>query len=347
MVLNTTLISCILSNWQESTTKDRLSEIIGGKVMDRDEHLWKNFSLGTELDISGVFLYNGLYKFDQMESFYYKEECFEFLYNVSIGFERLFKIAVILIEHNETTNQEKFEKELITHNLPLLIDRIRKIRKLSVTKQQFMFLSLLSNFYKSLRYSRYNKSSVRKDKTERQLLIDFISEELKIDINVEIMNTTLIDKRIRNFICRLISKLTENVYKIISDESYRLGTYTYEIRYDSKAYKIFIEKEFDFENEHIMQREVFLYLLEKFKEDYYQTIIGDIKPLKLSQYDLNTYISFLMNSQKYSFVKDEIESLYEEHKINNKRIEDISFIGQNINIDFDERYFYDNTLFDE
>ena len=32
---------------------------------------WKNFSLGTEIDISGAFIYNGLKAFDDILNVYY------------------------------------------------------------------------------------------------------------------------------------------------------------------------------------------------------------------------------------------------------------------------------------
>jgi hypothetical protein len=62
---------------------------------------WKNFNLGTELQVSGNFIYNSLSIFDKMETFYHEEEIFEFLYNLSVGIERLLKINVILIEHSD------------------------------------------------------------------------------------------------------------------------------------------------------------------------------------------------------------------------------------------------------
>lgn len=77
---------------------------------------WKNFELGTELQIAGSFLYNALYSFDRMKHFYFEEECFEFLYQSSVGVERLLKIMLILLEHDEYTDQDSFEKSLITHN---------------------------------------------------------------------------------------------------------------------------------------------------------------------------------------------------------------------------------------
>jgi hypothetical protein len=77
---------------------------------------WKNWRMGTELQISGSFIYNAILCLDQMETFYYEEECFEFLYNTSVGIERLLKICIILTEHDKINNQEEFEQSLITHN---------------------------------------------------------------------------------------------------------------------------------------------------------------------------------------------------------------------------------------
>ena len=90
------------------------------------EYFWKNFRLGTELQISGSFIYNALYFFDQMEHFCNDEEIFEFLYNTSVGLERLEKIAIILLEHDSSMDQEEFEKTLITHSHLELLDRIKE-----------------------------------------------------------------------------------------------------------------------------------------------------------------------------------------------------------------------------
>src|SRR5690554_5991170 len=92
------------------------------------DFLWKNFKLGTELQISGSFIYNALESFDQMEHFCNDEQIFEFLYNTSVGLERLEKIAVVLLEHNPIDNQEEFEKSLITHNHSGLLNRIKEKR---------------------------------------------------------------------------------------------------------------------------------------------------------------------------------------------------------------------------
>lgn len=61
--------------------------------------IWKNFNLGIELDMAGNFIYNGLKHLDEMESFYYEDEIFNFLYQIAVGVERLEKISLILLEN--------------------------------------------------------------------------------------------------------------------------------------------------------------------------------------------------------------------------------------------------------
>lgn len=77
----------------------------------RPDEYWKNFNLGTELDIAGRFLFNGLQAFHEMEHFAAEEDSFEFLYSVAVGIERLLKIAIILTEHDPAADQEAFEKK--------------------------------------------------------------------------------------------------------------------------------------------------------------------------------------------------------------------------------------------
>jgi len=161
------------------------------------ELFWKNFRLGTELQVSGTFIYNGLYVFDQMEHFYFEEQCFDFLYNIAVGFERLMKVAVILLEHKPGILQEDFEKTLITHNHLELIKRIKAKESINLGKQHTLFLQLLSDFYKSMRYNRYNLSSVFRPNQERHHLVEYLSEQLSISISAELSDATPNEKNIK------------------------------------------------------------------------------------------------------------------------------------------------------
>ena len=67
----------------------------------RLDQAWKNFNLGYELSISGTFSYNELRRFYEMRGLDFTDEIFEFFYNLSVGLERLLKIAVILLGYDK------------------------------------------------------------------------------------------------------------------------------------------------------------------------------------------------------------------------------------------------------
>jgi hypothetical protein len=107
---------------------------------------WKNFNLGQELSVSGAFIYNGLRRFHEMRILDNTDEVFEVFYNLSVGLERLLKVAVVLLEHDETTDQDKLEKSLITHNHLHLLQRVTKRAPVNLGVPHKEFLALLGNF---------------------------------------------------------------------------------------------------------------------------------------------------------------------------------------------------------
>lgn len=314
-------------------------------TFDDPNFFWKNFRLGTELQIAGSFIYNALYTLESMETFYYEAECFEFLYNASVGIERLQKIAIILIEHDGSKSQEEFERSLITHNNLELFHRIKTQREIKHGKQHVKFLALLDTFYNSTRYDRYNLSSVYRPPQDQKGLIKFISEELKIEIKTELPFSTGVTDNIKKFVGKLVGKLTTQLYNIVVREAHRIGTATYEIAYDSKAYKIFMAKEFDFTKEKLMQREVALFLIKNLPTDELKKIIDSIEPLEFGQLHTNKYFKSMFDFHKDRSVMDEMEYLYEENKIKHDRVESVMTIGSNINFDFLE--YFDEEPDDE
>ena len=109
---------------------------------------------------------------------------------------------------------------------------------------------------------------------------------------------------------------------------------SHEIRYNSKAYKIFTEKEFDFKNEKLMQREVLLFLLKKFPKDELKKFIDSFEPLPFEQYHTNHYIESILNIHKDGSVKDEMLSIYEDERPSKNRLNDILAIGSDINFEY-------------
>lgn len=297
---------------------------------------WKNFRLGPELHFSGAFLYDALLLLDKMEHFNYEDECFTFLYYASVGIERLEKIAIILLEHNPETNQDEFEKSLITHNHLELINRIKTKSTLKIGKVHYKFLQLISDFYKSYRYDRYNLSSVFHPNQDKFKLIQFICDELQIENNENSFFSSgiIIDKRIRHFIGKLISKISTQLFEIIKEQAYELCLWTYEIRYNSKAFKIFISKEYSFDDERHCQKEILIHLMNnESSDDVLLNFINSIKPLNLDSEENNTYARFMFDFTKNQGVIDEIRQIYEDNEYDKERTEKISLIGEDISFE--------------
>jgi len=297
------------------------------------EYFWKNFRLGTELQISGTFIYNALYFFDQIEYFCNDEEIFEFLYNTSVGLERLEKIAVILLEHNTLIKQDEFEKTLITHNHSELIDRIKKKKDINLGEAHNKFIQLLSNFYKSMRYNRYSLSSVYESNQDGLAFINFIQEELKIERNADMIVPIANDDRIKKFIGKLVGKIVTQLYKIVWEESHNLNLFTYEIRFNSKAYKIFTCNEFTFQKENLFKKEILIYLLNNEEENEFIKFLKKIEPVPLDAGCSHEYEKYLLRPHNNIEMLDELDCIYEDN-FDRERMETLDCIG-NDNVSFE------------
>jgi len=166
--------------------------------------------MGTELDIAGDFIYDGIHSLNQMDVINQDSLLFSFLYHVSVGLERLQKIVIVLYENFTLENYEEFEKSLITHSHAELSERIFKNTKSKLNSRENEFLQLLATFYKSARYHR------------------FISNKILISANV------------KELFGKVIGSISKKYYKLIYDGCTRNNTYTYELRSGSKAQKIFL-----------------------------------------------------------------------------------------------------------
>lgn len=314
------------------------------KNLNEPDFFWKNFRLGTELQVSGTFIYNALYFLDTIEYIHYEEDIFEFLYNLAIGIERLQKITLILLEHDESSNQVDFEKSLITHNHLVLHERINKIQSVNLGKVHFKFLNLIRDFYTSYRYERFNKKSIYKPNFDKKLFQEFLVNELKLETSKDdetsypykkeewIEN----NKRIKKFIGKTTGTIVNSLYEIIRDRARKLGTYTYEIRYGSKAFKIFMAKEFTFEVENNFKKEIIVSLLSKEgMNDEFKKYIQTLETVNLDEYNSSYYIQYLMNSVTNYNHLSEYQHLIEEKEISKERINFIEPIGTEQHLDFD------------
>lgn len=303
----------------------------------RPDEFWKNFKLGSELDIAGRFIYNGLKAFDDMETFYFEEDAFEFLYNISVGIERLFKIWIILVEHDSISDQGEFERSLITHNHSELARRISAHADLKFGKVHNKFLALLTSFYKTHRYDRYSFTSFSVDDKEKDALIGFLETELSIEIDTTTpFAVTRNDPRIKKFIGKIIGKICERCYDGINDEAHRLNIYTYEIPTFSKAFKIFLSKEYTFDKEKAFSREMLVYLLKRKDKGSNSKVLSELEPLDFDPAMEADYFEAIESDLKKLRHIDELEHCYIEDVENpRERLEHLGAATAQI-YDFDD-----------
>lgn len=294
----------------------------------KSEYNWKNFRLGTELQIAGAFIYNALNDFDRMRSLFYEEECFEFLYNASVGIERLQKILLILLEKIEPDKQPEFEQSLVTHSHLELMDRINSLIKVKPHGPHVKFLSVLTEFYYYTRYSRYRMVSAYEEGHDRRALINFIQEELDVTINNESIMPTHLDKRIKTFISTLLGKIASLYYEAIENEARKYNMYTYELTSGSKAYKIFKCKEYDFEKERLLKRELLTFLFHLNEGDGIIKFIKEIQPLPFDIPNHDDIVKPLIYDRIDHFMMDELEHIYAENPFDKERFMAINILGE-------------------
>jgi hypothetical protein len=177
---------------------------------------WKNFRLGEEVHISGTFIYNGLRRFHELRKLDFADELFECLYNLSVGLERLLKIAVVLHEHTETGDQEALEQSLITHSHLDLVARLRPYADLKLGTTHNDLLGLLGTFYKTSRYDRFSLNSIYEGKKEARAVRALLAKHLQAEFpDAESTFGTDNTEQYRKFISRSVLKIARNIYQVI------------------------------------------------------------------------------------------------------------------------------------
>lgn len=293
---------------------------------------WKNFRLGEEIQISGTFIYNALRRFHETSRLDREDELFEFLYQLSVGLERLLKIGVVLFEHTEECNQNELEESLKTHNHQELASRLNNQVGLQLSTPHYDLLELLGTFYKSLRYDRFMLSSVyigaREAKAIQALLEKHLQVEFPKDTSYFGVDN---DDRYRKFIQRTVQKIAQNVYQAIENRARALNLYTYELRHESKAESVFLRK-VDINDEDVLWKELLIFFMNAEPSTGYLKLLKDTTPLDFDPALVFDYLNCFKSDGYKAGAMDELEHYYEEmdKTERNKRLELMQAIGKNL-----------------
>jgi hypothetical protein len=277
------------------------------------EEWWKNYALGIEIDVAGTFIYNGIKALHELNSLNQPEESFEVLYNLSVGIERLLKVAIILIEHCDHIDMNQFEKSLISHNTIDLANRVNSQRNLQLSNIHREFLSILSKFYKTHRYGRYSLSAVPKIYEEQRLFLDFLVKHLNLSLDIDnkfalIQNTD----QIRRFVGKVIKKICDELFQVVCQRAGELNIRTAELRGDSKALKIFEGERLDFIDEKLKKKELLLFLMNPKSHGPHIDLLRSFDALELDPDLTPNYIQALLNDASLQYVEDQVDEIYTE-----------------------------------
>lgn len=260
-------------------------------------------------------------RFHEMRNLDYTDEVFEVLYNLSVGFERLLKIAVVLLEHHDSIDQENLESSLITHNHLDLLAQVKNHVQINLASPHNDLLGLLGTFYKSLRYDRFTLSSAYNSEREIEALCALLRKHLKADIprDSSFLGTANED-RYRQFVRRTVLKISRTLYEVVKTRAKALNLYTYELRHGSKAETVFL-REIDISDEDVLWKELLLFFMNTKSTSGYLDFLRGINPLDFDPELVGEYLDCFQSDAAKAFVMDELEHHYEElEKKNRERL---------------------------
>jgi hypothetical protein len=288
---------------------------------------WKNFSLGEELSVAGTFVYNGLRRFCELRQLDYTDDLFEVLYHLSIGIERLMKIAIIFLEHDDAGDQQAFEDSLVTHNHQALLARIQKQKDIKFSKAENAFLHLLTNFYENLRYDRFSLRSPLPLEKEKHALLDFLEKHLKTDFkDRDSMFAHENTDEYKKFIRKIVVKISSALYEIVRERAGELNLYTYELRHGSKAETVFLGKA-DIPTEDVLWKELLIFFMNTKETSGYLKFLRKIDPLAFDPALVGDYLDCFQSNSARAQIIGELETLYGDIPDTKERLAMIGIIG--------------------
>ncbi len=291
---------------------------------------WQNFKLGQEQEIAAGFIYDGLKILHDTETLGQETDVFPVLYNLSIGLERLSKVAIILIEFKDDVDIEKFEKSLKTHEHLRLLEKVKKATSITLDSSCVEFLELLSVFYNTHRYDRLSLQDLTVFSKDKKAFLDFLHKHLGIDIKEE-SSIFYVENSpgVKNFIGKLVKDIARALYKVIREFAGKKGLNTDEISSSSsKVGKVLMgDAPITFDGDDRAMVEALIFLMTT-KDSSLIDFMKEIDPLPLDSALDSEYLQAILykRPKEMQGVIDEVESYYDEMRDVKDRLEAIDAI---------------------
>lgn len=299
---------------------------------------YKNFKMGTEIEIAGTFIYNGMKELEQINLFDIESEMFMLLYNLAVGIERLQKVAIVLSENIEDITF--FEDSLKSHNHQDLHNRIlRNEIVIILSSRENAFLQLLSIFYDKHRYGRFHVSTnLNAEKLE---LSSYIKQYYTGVYEDDFFTGSIRNNEgLKDFFGRVIGSIAKKYYLAIERLARLQNIYTYEIRGESKAEKVFLQEfrknslQEQNINEKIAAKELIVYLMKTNDKNPFIRYINSIEPLDFDIALANDYLEQVIAGKVSQDLVSTVEFEYLENGYSIERVRQMDVIG-NSNVHFD------------
>lgn len=298
---------------------------------------YQNFNLGTELDIAGEFIYNGLSTMYAVDYYNDYAPLFTSLYNISVGIERLQKVVYGLWGLHSNISNSEFENSIRNHSHTGLHSDIKKVieddllkDKLDFSPRENEFLLLLQEFYNSLRYERFN--IINNKGNEKKLLREFLNKysEISEGLSGAVEN----NDKTKRMIGRTVGKIAKVYYSLIVTRAHQLNIYTYELRANSKAESIFLDSSdskdyLSYRNsmKTLAFKELLVYIRNSKEKNSFFEFLDSIEPLELEPSLINGYIYDFLNGSTSQELVDYVEECYGEIDNKKERKELVNLVG--------------------
>ena len=188
---------------------------------------------------------------------------------------------------------------------------------------------MLVKFYKSLRYDRFSLSSIYDLDREKKILHAFLAKYLKIDLTKPPISMMAIanEDRYREFMRKIVVKLSSALYEIIRTKASELNLYTYEVRHGSKAQTVFYGQG-KIASEEVLWKELLIFFMNTKATTNLLLFLRAIEPLKFDPALANDYLQCFQSDEAKANVIGELETLYSELEENTgDRLERLSLIA--------------------